>query len=281
MQDDLRALARRLLEEGRVSVVIGYAAGSLPDTARPVFVRRPEDADRLIFNAHCYHNLSVYLTRAEVKEMGCVAIVAKGCDVKGIIGLLQEHQINRDNVIVVGVCCDGVGEPRRFKCEHCDVHTPSLYDHLVGETRGTNVVDLEALWARTSELDAMTPDERWAFWQEQFSRCIKCYACRQVCPLCYCTTCITDKNQPQWIETSAHPRGNLAWNLIRALHLAGRCIGCEECSRVCPAGIPLHLLNDRAAREIFERFGYRAGYDVESPPPLAVYRTEDAGEFIR
>ena len=281
MQDDLRALARRLLEEGQVEMVIGYCAGSLPDTARPVFVRRPEDADQLIFDRNCYHNLSVYLTRPEIKELGRVAVVAKGCDVKSIIVLLQEHQLDRDDVVIIGVGCDGVGEPRLFKCDHCDVHVPKLYDHLLGEASETDSTESDTLTLRTAELDAMTPDERWAFWQDHFSRCIKCYACRQVCPLCYCTTCIVDKNQPQWIETSAHTRGNFAWNLIRALHLAGRCIGCDECSRVCPAVIPLYLLNDRAAREILERFDYRAGYDAENPPPLAVYRTDDTEEFIR
>jgi len=97
--------------------------------------------------------------------------------------------------------------------------------------------------------------------------------------MCYCTRCIADKTIPQWIEPSSHERGNWAWNLIRAHHLVGRCVNCGECERVCPAGIPLGLLNRKMMKEVEEQFGYRAGYDSESPPPLATFREEDMAEF--
>ena len=92
----------------------------------------------------------------------------------------------------------------------------------------------------------MAPAQRWSFWEEELSRCVRCHACREVCPLCFCERCVADKTQPQWIESSPHGRGNLAWHLTRAMHLAGRCVGCGECTRACPAGIPLGLLNRRS-----------------------------------
>ena len=108
---------------------------------------------------------------------------------------------------------------------------------------------------------------------------MRCYACRQVCPLCFCERCVADKSRPQWIETAPHPRGNLAWHLTRALHLAGRCVGCGECERACPAGIPLALLNRKVPQVVEERFGYRASDD----PPCrrrSAPSPDDAQEFI-
>ncbi len=90
--------------------------------------------------------------------------------------------------------------------------------------------------------------ERMAFWKAEFDRCMKCYACRQVCPLCYCERCVADKNRPTVIDTSATLKGNFAWHITRAFHLAGRCVGCDECTRACPAGIDLRLLNLSLAR---------------------------------
>jgi ferredoxin len=135
--------------------------------------------------------------------------------------------------------------------------------------------------AEIAVLEHMAPDERWAYWQAQFDRCVRCYACRAVCPLCYCETCIADKSRPQWIPTSSHSQGNLSWNIFRAYHLAGRCIGCDECTRACPADIRLDLINLKLAQSVRESFGYSAGFDLEAAPPLLTFRMEDQGEFIR
>ena len=111
-----------------------------------------------------------------------------------------------------------------------------------------------------AQLECLHADERWRFWQRQFARCLRCYACRAVCPLCYCSSCIAEKHRPQWVPTTIDDRGNGAWNVIRALHLAGRCTGCDECARVCPAGIRLDLINRKLALEVERQFG-DAGLD--------------------
>jgi Fe-S oxidoreductase len=120
-----------------------------------------------------------------------------------------------------------------------------------------------------------------AFWKTEFSRCVKCYACRQACPLCYCRRCIADKNRPTVIDTSASLCGNYAWHINRAFHLAGRCIGCDECTRACPAGIPLRLLNLSLARAAEGEFGYRAGVDPALPPLIGSFSADDQEGFIR
>ena len=127
----------------------------------------------------------------------------------------------------------------------------------------------------------MSPAERMSFWAQEFERCVKCYACRQVCPLCYCERCIADKNRPVAIDTSATPKGNFAWHITRAFHLAGRCVGCGECARACPAGIPLGLLNLTLARAAEKHFGYQAGMDPKVEPLIGSYALTDKEDFIR
>jgi ferredoxin len=64
------------------------------------------------------------------------------------------------------------------------------------------------------------------------------------------------------------------------MHLAGRCIGCDECARVCPADIRLDLLNRKLALEIENRFDYRCNIDPDLPPPLTTFRPNDPDEFM-
>ncbi len=297
MEKELREKARELLESGEVSVVIGYGWNRRKTRTTPVFIRKPEEAERLIFNPLCVNNLSVYLTRKypDIQKLGRPAIVAKGCDIKNIAVLIAEGQLKREDVYIIGVRCNGVvyrqelwkGELKPeimpVKCHNCDLREPHIADTVVGEpvefTPPEEPVGM--VFDKIREIDAMSPDERWQFWMDHFSRCIKCYACRQVCSLCYCERCITEKNMPQWIETSAHPRGNLAWNLIRAMHLAGRCTFCGECERACPVNIPLNIINQKLVLVVKDAFEYRSGYDPNTHPPLIVYDTEDKEDFIK
>ncbi|HOZ48800.1 MAG TPA: 4Fe-4S dicluster domain-containing protein [Candidatus Hydrogenedentes bacterium] len=280
MEQELRDTCKRLLEEGAVDVIIGYGQ-SMPDgPVCPVFIKKAEDVGRLVWNRQCFGNLATYLTRKEIKALGKPAIVVKGCDERAVVVLEQESQIDRASVYVIGMACEGVGDPPASKCGYCDVHMPRFADAVIGEVANEPV----SQDGRYAELDAFmkkTPEERFAYWTNELSRCVKCYACREVCPMCYCNRCIVDKNRPAVIDTSSTPMANFAWNMARAFHQAGRCVGCGECARVCPAGINLRLLNDSLAKAAEEGFGYRAGMDKDTPPVIGSYALQDEEEFIQ
>lgn len=288
---ELQELAARLLSDGEVKVVIGWEEG--PTGARPAFVTDPGDTGRLIFDERCVHCLPAYLSprRKHIVRLGKSAIVVKPCDARAAAGLLRENQVKREDVILIGVRCGGVKadpgdngplteENVSVRCSGCEAREPRLADYLVGEEKHAPPADPKKAES-IAALEAMSHAERWAFWQEQFARCVRCNACREVCPLCTCERCVADKTMPQWIDSSAHPAAIFAWQLTRAQHHAGRCAACGECARVCPADIPLGLLNREVARIVERRFGYKLNDDPEAPEPLGVFSSQDPQEFIR
>jgi formate dehydrogenase (coenzyme F420) beta subunit len=293
----IRLEAAKLLREGTVVAVVGYKPGRRWATAVPALITSAEEASELIFSPACVNNLSVFLTKAKkgVLKKGAVAIVAKGCDMRALAGLIGESQITREDLVIIGVACAGVyGSGTSLldgdgtlnesniarKCRECTFHFPEGADVTVGtlpELFGLPPVEAEEM----ARIEAMPPEERWAFWKEHFSRCIRCMACRQVCPFCYCEQCLCDKNRPQAVESSPRPAGNTAWHIVRAMHLAGRCGGCAECERVCPMDIPLNLLNRRMAKELKELYDHEATLIPQEKGPLTQYREDDDQSFIK
>ncbi len=286
--------ARRILSEGQVSAIVGYAAARRKGSAQPIVITASADTSKLIFTPACVNNLAVYLTKAkkEISKNGRIGIVVKGCDLKALVGLMGESQLKREDIYVIGVPCAGVlastvrpdteltGDTIAPKCTECDARLPTGCDFVPPQQQPAP--ELEKKYAaEIARLEALTPAERWAYWKEQFSKCIKCYACRQVCPFCYCEQCLCDRNKPQMVETSPRPAGNTAWHIVRAMHLAGRCAGCAECERVCPMDIPLNLLNRKMARELKELYAYEAGFEVKEKGPLASYDEKDDQSFIK
>ncbi len=270
-EGDMREHCRKLLAEGMVKVAIGYGEHG------PTFVTRAEDAGRLLWNNRCVQNLTAYLKRKDVRALGKAAVVVKPCDEKSLMVLEKESQIDRQNLYVVGMACEGVGEP---KCTFCTARTPLHSEQAFGTPAGPEPLTTPPA-NRLALLMALPSEERMAFWADQFDRCVRCYACRQVCPLCYCERCIVDQNRPTVIDPAASTKGNFAWHVARAFHQAGRCIGCGECSRACPAGIDMALLNICLHMSVRASFGYEPGTDPAAEPVIGSYSLQDKENFIR
>ena len=315
-EQKLRNEARALLEQGRVDHIIGYEPGSLKFTTTPLITSDKDDVARLVINPFIVNNLSIFLHDAT----GSVGIVAKGCDSRSIISLIQDQQIARENIVIIGVPCAGVidlnkveglvgkdrdelddivregdrvvitsgGNRKEYPvkeallddCLSCELPTPQEYDILLDEG-GPPVCDQELSRSKIKELEDMPPEKRWDFWENEFSRCIRCYACRQVCPACFCERCFVEESEPQWISPVPHWQDNLIFQMTRMIHVAGRCTDCGECERACPVKIPLRSLSKKMEEIVDELFQYKAGMDMEAPPLMAAYEPEEAEDFIR
>lgn len=262
----LRATAARLLESGRVAVVVGHEPGTL-GRRRAFFARTAVEASRLVHDDGCRHNLAVYATKDEVRRLGRVAVVATAAVLRALQRLTAERQLHDGEVIALAVDGESVRELATMAA--VEAHLATVPDGLPAAER-----------AEIERLTAMTVEERRAFWAVELDRCTRCYACRAACPMCYCPRCTMDGNRPQWVPVASHGLGNLDYHLVRAMHLAGRCVECGSCGEACPAGIPVHLLTEFAEESARRHFGAtpsdgRGGY------ALSTFRPDDKESFIR
>ena len=265
--NELIKKAASLLESGSVKVVIGYGSGT-GNRTRAIFVTKAEDCQNLLFDSRCVQNLAVYLTKSEIKKLGKPAIVAPIPVLRSILQLAVENQITENDLVVIGIAPEGelvefetLAGIEVFLCAH-------------------KIVIEEKYQQTIQKIKAMPLAERFAYWVKELEPCFKCYACRGACPLCYCTRCTVDDNQPQWISVASHPLGNLEWHIMRAMHLAGRCTDCEACYNACPMGIPIHLLTKSMLEDVTENFG-NYGPSLDKPNTLSSFKPDDKESFIR
>jgi ferredoxin len=144
---------------------------------------------------------------------------------------------------------------------------------LVGDPPQTE--PLEENWSDVVELEEMGIAERLEFWTREFDSCIRCYACRQACPGCYCFECMAEQVDPLWMGIPIELPEKAFFHVMRAYHLAGRCVECDACEQACPMNIRLGLLNRKLAKEVDELFNYRPGGDPDTPPPLATFKKDE------
>lgn len=266
--EELKEKARELLKNKEVQVVIGYGKGP-QGKPRAVFITDLQDADRLIFDEKCEQNLAVYLMKHEVKKLGKPAIIATVPVVRSIIQLAAENQLSDGGLVILAVTPDKkMQEIKSFKDAQAFAAANPPY---------AKPEDIEML----EKIEKMTPEQRWSYWTDELSRCFKCYACRSSCPMCYCERCTIECNQPQWIPAASHHLGNIEWHIMRAMHIAGRCVNCGECARACPLDIPINLLTLKVSEDIRKNFGLTAGMSAELEYALSTFKNDDKEDFIR
>ena len=325
IEKQLRETVRKLFEEKKIDVFIGYEQGSLPLTATPCFIGSADEAGKLVWNSSCLNNLAVYLPRYFVPDpkkkeqvFPRIGIVAKGCDGRSAVGLIKENQVPRENLFILGVACAGMvgrrkveagfpgeeiiksedkgeeivvstgeGKEKTFKknevldesCLLCRYPLAKVYDALIGEEKDAREAASGEL-ARMKEFEAKSIGERWKYFQEEMAKCIRCYACRNVCPNCYCKECFAEATQPRWIGVTEDTSDVIFYHLGRLFHQAGRCVDCGACARACPMGLDLRLFVRKLGEDVKELFGYETGLSLEDPPPLAAFKLEDSQDFI-
>ncbi|MDD5168659.1 MAG: 4Fe-4S binding protein [Syntrophales bacterium] len=325
----LREEAKRLLEEKKVDVVVGYETGTLPLTATPCFITQPEEAEKLVWNAYCTQNLAKFVhdlisqqkntqkrVKPEDRKKKIVGVVARGCTTRSITLHLQERQYGRDEVVIIGVPCTGYVEKKKLSaalggeevlggeisgdqltvktpsgdkklalndaladnCITCRFNNPLISDIMIGEPAPPMKADQE--YDEVTAFENLSPEERWAYFTKEMGKCIRCYACRQACPSCYCPTCFMDQSQPAWVGIGESPSDTQVFQIMRLFHMAGRCVDCGSCVSVCPMGVDLRKYLKKLDKDAFEMFGARCGSSLEDKPSLSVFKEHECEDFI-
>lgn len=310
----IREILSGWLREGQADRVLGWKKGELPGMREPAFFHTEKELEELVYDRFCGPNLSKFLIAAGEKP-GVTAVLVKPCDSYSLNELIRENRVRREQVRILGVPCKGNVDPRALegkgvlavreeeeqlmlstlygeeilplsqvlleRCRVCRGKKHAVYDELLdpGQEEGPAGADR---FAEVARLENMTEEERYAFWQGEFSRCIRCNACRNACPACNCRVCVFDGpafDSSQ--KANAVPFEESMFHIVRAFHVAGRCTDCGECSRVCPQNIPLHLLNRKFIKDIDAFYGeYQAGEDTESRAPLTNFTYDDVEPSI-
>jgi len=307
--DELKAKIKESLPD--LACVMGWHQGYDALHSVPAFMKTPEDVDKLIWGPLNVSNLATYLPSFKGSKVG---IVVKGCDSRSLVELLQEKLIRREDVVIFSMPCegtldydrvrallgdyariDGVGyengtirvmadgreytlamhEAALGKCFSCVTPGAVLADVRVGRVAPVPPGSMQA--RELMLLEAMSLPERQSFWRGHMERCLRCYACRNACPMCVCRdVCVAESRDPHWLTQEDTIREKLFFQVIHAMHLAGRCTGCGQCQRACPTSIPILALRQQLGKIVGELFdGYNAGMNAAATPPLLGYEVEE------
>lgn len=307
---ELKQRALELLKSGEVQRVLGWRIGENTYDPEPAFFATEAEIENFVYNNFCAANLSKYMIEASKLE-GKTLVCLKPCDSYSFNQLLSEHRVDREKAYIIGVGCKGklsIENVRRAgvkgilsatdtdpvqvetlygntevpykaamldRCHVCKGKEHVVYDELIGESEDTSTADR---FAQVRLIEAMSPEEKFAFFQKELSKCIRCNACRNVCPACSCRKCVFDSNKFDSAQkANVDSFEEKMFHIIRAFHVAGRCTDCGECSRVCPQGIPLHLFNRKFIKDINTLYGeYQAGADADAKGPLTSFTPDDA-----
>ena len=314
MQELIKRMTE-LLESGEVQRVVGWKKGDLGYNPEPAYFETAEALKDFVYDGFCGANLSKYMIKACELE-GKTLVLLKPCDTYSFNQLIKEHRISKDKIYVIGVGCKGKLDIEKIKAmgikgitaisgveitDDCDtINIETVYgnktvaykdamlerchvckgkEHKVSDEIFFDSADTDDgdRFAGVDYIESLSAEEKFEFFKKELSKCIRCNACRNVCPACSCRKCVFDSTKFDSAQkANVDEFEEKMFHIIRAFHVAGRCTDCGECSRVCPQGIPLHLFNRKFIKDINAYYGeYQAGNNVEDETPLTDFTFDD------
>lgn len=276
----IREIATRLFTEERIDYFVGYRSTGFDDNQVPVIIRKADEVPSLVFTDKSVFNLTNYLKREHTRNKRA-GLIVKGCDSRSLNLLLTEGQVKREQLYVVGIACEGVVDEsgnRLQNCTECMFPDPVVADEIIGQAHEERSYTVNADVLEMGSKDLI---DRRSYFEEVFSSCIRCNACRHSCPLCYCAKCCIDQETATLYNGSNTTSSAFHALMTWSLHLAGRCVDCRNCEKACPSHLPLHLLHKWNEHVIYENFQeHMAGVHPGDRGAFYKYSLKDPDDFI-
>ncbi len=258
MSENVKNKVKELLSSGKIKGFVGLCNRN--GHVAPHFFSDENDLESMVVGDRNAPGDSRYPLNRQLINIAraypddTFGVLVRGCDDRGINALASWNQLNPNKIEKVGIAC-----PKEL-AEICECRTPYPEEFVEGE-KVDGVVS-----ASVAEMDGLGVGERFERWYFEFSKCIKCYGCRDICPMCFCNECSLQSDE--LIRNGEIPPEIPTFHLTRAVHMAGRCIDCGLCSEACPADIPLRTLYKKVADILDQDHDFRAGYESGRKSPL-------------
>jgi ferredoxin len=258
MIDDIRSLVENKLNE--LDGIVGLR--QTDHGVAPYLFQRDDDITQLVLEPR-YPLAQVASQLQKRFREADFGIVARGCDTRALFEMTKRLQIDQDRLFILGFACTA---EQAEKC-YCTEPVPNTMDWSQSVVLGDPVPSAKPNPV-VLEHENLDWEERWDFWQKHFVKCIKCYGCRDICPVCFCEACALE--DPMWVEPGLLAPNFPTYHLIKAMHMTTRCIACRQCELACPADIPLTVLYDLIRKDVADLIGYVPGADFDAKPPLSL-----------
>jgi len=252
--------------------------------------------------------------KPEERKKKVVGIVARGCTTRSLLLNIQERQYSREELVIIGVPCRGYIDYKKLtkvldneeilagalvdgkltvktptgereieaaslladNCLTCAYNNPLIADEIIGEP--APAANSAAEFDKVDAFAALPTQERWDYFSKEMAKCIRCCACRNACPSCYCPECFAEQSMPQWVGISADASDTQVFQLMRIFHMAGRCVDCGACVAVCPMGVDLRMFLKKLDKDALEMFDARAGVKEGDLPVLSAFKEREKNE---
>jgi ferredoxin len=250
----MKAKVKRWLEDGTIDLFLGYRQIDGHPLPHCYTRERIEELDDLIVGPARYSLEKIATHISAVKPDIKIGLLVRDCNQRALNVLFIWNQLNPDNIETLNVNCCPSNLKEHGDCSYLEPESTGVYKKLVGVDNNMD----------PRELEQYDRPQRLSRWMYEFQKCIKCYGCRDICPVCFCKECSLEHKE--LVGPGAVPPEIPIFHLVRAVHMAGRCIDCGLCEDTCPVDIPLRLLYRKVNEIVVQVFDYETGTSASQSP---------------